>query len=67
MYVCLIRNHAMFSNQNWQKFLISPILAFFLVVGLYGTAAMQAYCTLTLMSSVPETLHTKRRERHLLA
>jgi hypothetical protein len=41
-----------------------------LVVGPISTAAMRAYCTLTAMEfrhSSPEALHTKRRERPLLA
>jgi secreted trypsin-like serine protease len=41
-----------------------------LVVGPIRTAAMKAYCTLTPMEfrhSSPEALHTKRRERPLLA
>jgi hypothetical protein len=41
-----------------------------LVVGPISTAAMKAYCTLTPMEfrhSSPEALHTKRRERSLLA
>jgi hypothetical protein len=41
-----------------------------LVVGPISTAAMKAYCTLTPMEirhSFPEALHTKRRERTLLA
>jgi hypothetical protein len=46
---------------------------FFVVVGLFGTAAMKAYCTLTppppneFRHSTPEALHTKWRERPLLA
>jgi hypothetical protein len=44
---------------------------FVVVVGLFGTAAMKAYCTLALPNefrhSTPEALHTKRRERPLLA
>jgi hypothetical protein len=42
----------------------------FLVVGSISTAAMKAYCTLTPMEFrhlSPEALHTKRRERPLLA
>jgi hypothetical protein len=43
----------------------------FVVVGLYDTAAMQAYCILTppneFNHSTPEALHTKRRERPLLS
>jgi hypothetical protein len=41
-----------------------------LVVGPLSTAAMKAYCTLTPLEfrhSYPEALHTKRRERPLLA
>jgi hypothetical protein len=41
-----------------------------LVVGPISIAAMNAYCTLTPMEfrhSSPEALHTKRRERPLLA
>jgi hypothetical protein len=41
-----------------------------LVVGPISTAAMKAYCTLTLLEfrhSSPEALHTKRRERPLIA
>jgi hypothetical protein len=41
-----------------------------LVVGPISTAAMKAYCTLTPMEfrhSSPEVLHTKLRERPLLA
>jgi hypothetical protein len=41
-----------------------------LVVGPISTVAMKAYCTLTPMEfrhSSPEALHTKRRERPLLA
>jgi hypothetical protein len=41
-----------------------------LVVGLISTAAMKASCTLTPMkfrNSSPEALHTKRRDRPLLA
>jgi hypothetical protein len=42
-----------------------------LVVELYDTAAMQAYCILTqpneFRHSTPEAFHTKRRERPLLA
>jgi hypothetical protein len=41
-----------------------------LVVGLISTTAVKAYCTLTPMEfrhSSPEALHTKRRERPLLA
>jgi hypothetical protein len=41
-----------------------------LVVGPFSTAAMKAYCTLTPMKfrhSSPEAMHTKRRERPLLA
>jgi hypothetical protein len=42
-----------------------------LVVGPISTAAMMAYCTLTppmeFRHSTPEALHTKRRERPLLA
>jgi hypothetical protein len=47
--------------------------SFFLVVGLFGTAAMQVYCTLTptppneFHHSTPEALHTKCRDRPLLA
>jgi hypothetical protein len=40
------------------------------VVGPISIAAMKAYCTLTPMefrNSSPEALHTKRRERLLLA
>jgi hypothetical protein len=39
-------------------------------VGSFSTAAMKADCTLTLnefLHSSPEALHTKRRERPLLA
>jgi hypothetical protein len=47
------------------------LLSVFVVVGLFGTAAMKAYCTLTphneFRHSSPEALHTKRRERPLLA
>jgi hypothetical protein len=47
------------------------IFVYFVVVGLYDTAAMQAYCILTTPNefrySSPEALHTKRRERPLLA
>jgi hypothetical protein len=41
-----------------------------LVVVPISTAAMKSYCTLTPMEfrhSCPEALHTKRRERPLLA
>jgi hypothetical protein len=41
-----------------------------LVVGPISNAAMKAYCTLTPMEFrhlSPEALHTKRRERPLLA
>jgi hypothetical protein len=41
-----------------------------LVVGPISTVTMKAYCTLTPMEfphSFPEALHTKRRERPLLA
>jgi hypothetical protein len=43
---------------------------FYLVVGLISTAAIKASCTLTTTEfrhSSPEALHTKRRERPLLA
>jgi hypothetical protein len=44
---------------------------FIVVVGLYDTAAMQAHCILTppneFHHSTPEALHTKWRERPLLA
>jgi hypothetical protein len=44
---------------------------FVVVVGLFSTAAMKAYCTLTppneFRHSPPEALHTKRRERPLSA
>jgi hypothetical protein len=46
------------------------LLLFVLVVGPISTAAMKAYYTLTPMEfrhSSPEALHTKRRERPLLA
>jgi hypothetical protein len=46
------------------------VLNFVLVVGPITTAAMKAYCTLTPMEfrhSSPEALHTKLRERPLLA
>jgi hypothetical protein len=47
------------------------MLLFVLVVGPISTAAMRAYCTLTppveFRHSSPEALHTKRRERPLLA
>jgi hypothetical protein len=48
-------------------------VCFVLVVGLFSTAAMKAYCTLTppppneFRNSSPEALHIKRRERPLLA
>jgi hypothetical protein len=41
-----------------------------LVLGPISTAAMKAYCTLIPMKlrhSSPEALHTKRRERPLIA
>jgi hypothetical protein len=42
-----------------------------MVVGPISTAAMRSYCTLTppieFRHSSPEALHTKRRERPLLA
>jgi hypothetical protein len=53
--------------------MFTPFFLFvcFVVVGLYDTAAMQAYCILTppneFLHSNPEALHTKRRERPLLA
>jgi hypothetical protein len=46
------------------------LLSVVLVVGPISTAAMKAYCTLSPMEfrhSSPEALHTKRRERLLLA
>jgi hypothetical protein len=49
---------------------ISLITFVVFVVGPISTAAMKAYCTLTPMEfrhSSPEALHTKRRERPLLA
>jgi hypothetical protein len=49
---------------------ILALLLFSLVVGPISTAAMKAYRTLTPMDfrhSSPEVLHTKLRERPLLA
>jgi hypothetical protein len=49
---------------------ITVVVVVVLVVGPISTAAMKAYCTLTPMEyrhSSPEALHTKRRERSLLA
>jgi hypothetical protein len=53
----------------WLQFMLLLLLLFW-VVGPISTAAMKAYCTLTPMEfrlSSPEALHTKRRERPLLA
>jgi hypothetical protein len=48
----------------------SVVVVVVLVVGPISTAAMRAYCTLTLQMefrhSSPEALHTKQRERPLL-
>jgi hypothetical protein len=50
---------------------LSIVVFCFVVVGLYDTAAMQAYCILTppneFHHSTPEAFHTKRPERPLLA
>jgi hypothetical protein len=46
------------------------VCMYVVVVGPISNAAMKAYCTLTPMDfrhSSPEALHTKRRERPLLA
>jgi hypothetical protein len=54
-----------------QSFLFSALfVVVVLVVGPISTAAIKVYCTLIPMEflhSSPEALHTKRRERPLLA
>jgi hypothetical protein len=53
-----------------EKLADDPQIVVVLVVGPISNAAMRAYCTLTSMEfrhSSPEALHTKRRERPLLA
>jgi hypothetical protein len=61
------------SAEDSLVFVVNYVLLFvclFVLVGPISTAAMKAYCTLTPMEfrhSSPEALHTKRRERLLLA
>jgi hypothetical protein len=72
--ICTICSFGKVSQVETVKYLVNQnysILAFFFLVGLFSTAAMQAYCTLTppmeYYHSSPEALHTKQRERPLLA
>jgi hypothetical protein len=53
-----------------EEVVVVVVVVVLVVVGHISIAAMRAYCTLTPMEfrhSSPEALHTKRRERPLLA
>jgi hypothetical protein len=68
-FVCLPFQNKFYCEKIFKNFHF--YFFFVVVVGLYDTAAMQAYCILTSPNefhhSTPEAFHTKRRETPLLA